>query len=311
MGFMTRDLIRTLGLGSGNDPSVTPCPQTDALCYVGGGSDAGYSASCHARQTGQGMNPASRRVNSRDQECAENNDLEFEVPQCEVARQAIAVIVNTNGNGNLLRIKLTDVGNIFSCAANARYWDQIPGSTRGHRLINKYVPDGLSAATDLFADKSHGLVNGTVTNFPGVGSPRDRFYWRDHFPGCVTTIYGNGANQAIGYVVANDPDAIGYADLAAIEHGNYALGVCSDLHMSCSHPTEYVAPTIATIEHGSYYYARPLFFANVEGDDYRLPPHQHTLLNAACNEDTSCNVLARYVNNSSFFAARRCFDPDP
>ncbi len=57
MGFMTRDLIRMLGLGSGNDPSVTPCPQTDALCYVGGGSDAGYSASCHARQTGQGMNP--------------------------------------------------------------------------------------------------------------------------------------------------------------------------------------------------------------------------------------------------------------
>ncbi len=36
MGFMTRDLILTFGLGSGNDPLVTPCPDTDALCYDGG-----------------------------------------------------------------------------------------------------------------------------------------------------------------------------------------------------------------------------------------------------------------------------------
>lgn len=309
LGFITRDLIHTFGLGSGNDPSVRACLQTDALCYDGGGSDAGFAASCHARQTGQGMNPSSRRVTHADQECAEANELEFE--QCEVARQGLAIVANTALNGSLQRIKLTDVGNIFSCAASARYWDQIPGSTRGHRLINKYVPDGLAAATELFAAKSHGLVNGTVTNFPSADGPRDRFYWRNHFPGCVTTIYGNGADPAIGYVVANDPDAIAFADLAAIQRGNYALGVCNNLHNSCSLPSEYVTPSLATIERGSYYYSRPLFFAHVEGDDYQLPPDQRALLNAACNENTSCSVLARYVNNSSFFPARRCVDDDP
>ncbi len=116
-----------------------------------------------------------------------------------IARQAIAIVVNTEGNGDLQRIRVTDVGNIFSCAPNARYWDQIPGSTRGHQLINKYVPDGASLATDLFTDRTHGLVDGTVTNFPGVGSPPNVFYWGDNFPGCVNTVYGDGATRIIGY----------------------------------------------------------------------------------------------------------------
>jgi ABC-type phosphate transport system substrate-binding protein len=318
MAFITRDIIRTLGLGSGNDPLVTPCPGTDALCYDGGGSGLGYLASCDGRNTGQGVNPGSRPVNAGDQTCAHSHDLDFVVPQCEIARDGIAIVVNTVANGSLQQINLTDIGNIFSCAVNAAgqqvaaYWDQIPGSPEGHNLINKYTRDGVSGTTDVFAGRTHGLVDGVVTNFPGVGSPPDLFYWSDNFPGCVNTIYGDGATQVIGYLVANDPDGIGYAGLPVIQDGNYPLGVCDNVHLACSQPTDYIVPSITTIENGTYYYARPLFFANVQGFngvDYTLPPNQFTLLDAACNPSTSCTFLAPIVARNQFFPAQRCFTP--
>ncbi len=53
----------------------------------------------------------------------------------------------------------------------------------------------------------------------------------------------------------------------------------------------------------------PWLFAHVEGLDYTLPPGQFTLLNAACNPDTSCDLLARYVNFSSLFPVQRCYNP--
>src|SRR5262249_1502048 len=92
MAFITRDLIQTLNLGSGNDPLITPWPDTDALCYDGGVSGTGYAAACDSRTTGQGMNPGSRPVNDGDQTCAHSHDLEFVVPQCEIARDGIAVM---------------------------------------------------------------------------------------------------------------------------------------------------------------------------------------------------------------------------
>jgi len=318
MAFITRDLIHTLGLGSGNDPLITPCPDTDALCYDGGGSGLGYSASCDARTTGQGMNPGSRPVNDGDQMCAHGHDLDFVVPQCEIARDGIAVMVNTSGNGDLQKLNLTDIGNIFSCARNsqgmliAQYWDQIPGSTNGHHLINKYTRDGVSGTTDVFSSRTHGRVDGVVTNFPGVGSPPNLYYWRDNFPGCVNTVYGDGATQTIGYLVANDPDAIGYAGLPAIQDANYALAVCDNVNLACSQPSDYVAPSIGTIEDGSYYYARPLFFAGVQGFngvDYTLPDDQATLYNAACDPTTSCDFLAPVVGRNNFFPAARCYNP--
>jgi ABC-type phosphate transport system substrate-binding protein len=307
---MTRDLIHTLGLGSGNDPHVRACPVTDSLCYDGGGSDAGFAASCNAPQTGQGMNPAARLANDSDQDCARANGLHFP-GRCEVVRQAITVIANTHFNGALQQIKVTDVGNIFSCAASALFWDQIPGSTRGHRRINKYAPDGFSAATDLFAAKSHGLVNGTVTNFPSAESPRDRFYWRTHFPRCVTEIFGSGADAAMGYIVANDPDAIGFEDLGVVQTGNYSLAICNDLENGCVDADDFKLPTPFNIAHGRYYYSRPMYFNHVVGDGFQLPPDQQALLDAACNEQTSCSVLARYVDNKAFFPALRCTPDDP
>src|SRR5262249_55968162 len=158
MAGLVRDLIQTLGLGSGIDPyTMTPpqCPDDDVLCYFGGGSGTGWTAAADARNTGQGINPSSRPIAQADQDAAHGHMLEFITPVCEVAKDGIAILANQAGNGVLNKIKLTDIGNIFSCAQRADgtkiadTWEKIPGSDpslAGLDII-KYTRDGVSGTT--------------------------------------------------------------------------------------------------------------------------------------------------------------------
>src|SRR5262249_51140717 len=284
-----------------------------------------WTAACDARNTGQGINPSSRPIGQADQDCAHNNMLEFITPVCEVAKDGIAILANSAGNGVLNKIKLTDIGNIFSCAQRADgtkiadTWEKIPGSDpslAGLDII-KYTRDGVSGTTDVFTSRTHGLVEGTVTNFPGVGSPPDVLYWRHHpeffhSSSCVRDILGDGATQVIGYSVANDPQAIGFAGLPALQEGNYALRVCDDVNNPCANDSDFIGPSIATIEDGTYYYARTLYLGRVQGfpdpTSYTLPDSQDQFHTAACGA-ASCDFLAPHVSAAGFFPAPRCFTP--
>jgi len=293
MAGLSRRIITALSL----DPT---------LVYDGGGSGLGWTATCHARTTGQTINPSSRGQNQADIDCGHlpENDVEWTLNP--VAKDGVNVIVNDQGNGDLVNIKVTDVGNLFQCRYTS--WTQVPGSTNPNPA-HRYARDGNSGTTDVFTNRTQGRDDtGTLVPFPSLPSG-DENYWEERYP-CVIAIHGDGATIQLGIITANDPQAVAYAGDPALMTGNHGLCVSDDITQDP--PGDPVCASIQAIEDGSYWYNRTLYINNVHG--YQIDPtfgptgDQLTLLNAVTDAN-SCDFLAPLIAAENFYPAPRCYNP--
>src|ERR1700737_3015420 len=155
MAGLTRRIITALSL----DP---------VLVYDGGGSGLGWTASCHARTTGQTINSSSRGQNQADIDCGHLPDNDVEWTLNPVAKDGVNIIVNDDGNGDLTDIVVTDVGNLFQCTYTS--WTQVPGSTNLN-APHRYARDGNSGTTDVFTNRTQGRdSDGNLVPFPSLHS---------------------------------------------------------------------------------------------------------------------------------------------
>jgi len=283
MAQMTRAIIYDLGL-------------YDQLNYTGGGTTLGLANTC---QRFQAVSPASRLAQPPELDCAAQHSMEL-FNSSPIALDAVNVIVNDQGNHDLVNIKVTDVGNIYHC--NYTTWDQVPTSTVGGP-IRRYGRDGNAGTTHVFVSQLF-WRDGALQQFPSLPNG-DENYWEERFP-CVFPIHGDGATLVLGEIAAADARAIVYSGGPALRDSDRALCVSDDVNFDP--PRDPVCPGVATIEDYSYFWAYPLYYYFTDG------PHssaEWTLLNAVIDVvfpfNPHCAYLQSFVDGSHFYPGPTCY----